>query len=280
MNKWELKRFALDKGFTKEQIYNASKDELEKMINENLLGNTDNDVILDSLVIQETTSTQDQTESITEKVPDYLEPEWSDYVLTQFTSSELYENTPNVNGLRRVASLLLGPIISSKIVHFSPATTVDSQGRASCVYEIAIRWDGDPHDVRVFQAAAGSYAGNTDREYVKYPEAMSDTRAEARCLRKALRINGPAYEEVCKTPAAEDVVMTSNSNTLSGTQLILIKSRCKEYNLNPEKVITHVTGEQYTVDKLPRESAKLVCEFLNHLQTNRVDINESLKETV
>lgn len=278
MNKWELKRLALSKGYSKESLKGLTIAQIENMINESA------ENVLDKLeVSQNVTDAQstDDTTIVEEKIPDYLDPEWSNYVMKQFTNDELSDETPNINGLRRVAQLLLGPVISSKIVHFSPALNVDTYGRSSCVYEIVIKWENDPSDLRVFQAAAGSYSGNTESEYAKYPEAISDTRAEARCLRKALRINGPAYEEVCKNPATEDViVMSQSSDKISSTQTIMIKSRCKEYNLNIDKVIKNVIGENCLLLELTRDKAKQVCEFLNHIQTNRVEIDESLKETV
>ena len=46
-------------------------------------------------------------------IPDYLSPEWDAYVMEQFAPHELMDGHPNAAGLRRVAELLLGPIIES-----------------------------------------------------------------------------------------------------------------------------------------------------------------------
>lgn len=271
MNKWEVKRLLKEQGKTEEDFINKNKEELLEMLNGAAVTSVE-EAILDNLE-----PTNDLVKPTQEKVePDYLSPEWSDYVMSQFTADELSDGAPNVHGLRRVAQKLLGAIVSTKIVQFFPATDSSTYGRASCVYEVAIEWcDGF---IRIFQDAAGAYPGNTDQMYAKYPEAIATTRAEARCLRKALRIKGPASEEVCVTPTTESIMVETNiTASISGAQISLIKTRCGEYKIDVEKFINHYLGVNDAIEKLSREQAQTLCQKINEFQTQRTDIVEEIK---
>lgn len=271
MNKWEVKRLLKEQGKTEEDFLNKNKEELLEMLNGAAVTSIE-EAVLDNLEPVNDCISPAQT-SIE---PDYLSSEWSDYVMSNFTSDELSDGAPNVHGLRRVAQKLLGPIVSTKIIQFFPATDPSSYGRASCVYEIAIEWcDGL---MRIFQDVGGAYPGNTDQVYAKYPEAIAATRAEARCLRKALRIKGPSSEEVCVTPTTESIMVETNITTsISGAQISLIKTRCGEYKIDVDKFINHYLGVNDAIEKLSREQAQVLCQKINEFQTQRTDIVEEIK---
>ena len=50
---------------------------------------------------------------VAEESPSTTDPGWNDYVMSKFTEKELYDGNPLVNGLRRVAELVIGPIVYS-----------------------------------------------------------------------------------------------------------------------------------------------------------------------
>lgn len=294
MNKWDMRKTLLSQGKTEEDLKHKSKEELEKMLQLDTTNNTvDLDSLLDSLDkldIVDTVETTDnidianvldnneekvqEVQDLKEEVPDYLSPQWSQYVLNQFEKDELSDGAPNVHGLRRISQLLLGPIISTRIIQLTPALDPSTYGRASVVYEIQIEF---PDGVRVFQDCAGAYPGNVDQNYARYPEAIAATRAEARCLRKALRIQGPSSEEVCQTPAIVDIqVDMPITDNISANQISMIKNRSQTYNINVEKLIEKITGEKNVLEKLKREQAQQICQFLNEIQTNRSDVTEDI----
>lgn len=298
MNKWEMRKTLLSQGKTEEDLKNKSKEELSVMLGlenttidavDSVDSEVDIDTILDQLEVTDNLATTqvplsvkiESSEPITFRetnvVPDYLSPEWSAYVLSKFEKDELSDGAPNVHGLRRISQLLLGPIISTKIVLLQSTLDPSTYGRASVVYEIQIEF---PDGVRVFQDCAGAYPGNTDKDYAKYPEAIAATRAEARCLRKALRIQGPASEEVCKTPTTLDIQTdTSIMDKISANQISMIKNRSQTYNINLDKLIEKITGEKNVLEGLKREQAQQICTYLNEIQTNRTDLTEDVLNT-
>lgn len=71
-----------------------------------------------------------------EQRPDVLSPEWNDYVLELFTEKELIDGNPLTTGLRRVAELLIGEIISSKPTDVQVLQTNNPVGKTTVTYEV------------------------------------------------------------------------------------------------------------------------------------------------
>lgn len=134
------------------------------------------------------------------QLPPKHSPEWHDYIMSQFSEKELFNELPTINGLRRVARLVLGePLITgARTIEVTHGKDIRDPGRATCVYDIVYE-DADGI-ARTYSGVGGSYVGNTDDDYAGYPEAMAETRAESRALRKALGLNVNAAEEVANKP--------------------------------------------------------------------------------
>jgi hypothetical protein len=178
---------------------------------------------------QEDTSKPDM-----EELPDYNAVEWQDYVMSFFTDEELVDGRPTCVGLRRVAELLLGEVAFSK-----PVDCNSQQGIAWVRWEMGIYFRmGTPnyHDfniqelpLRIFGACADANFDNTKNPYNNYLTAVADTRAEARCLRKALRIEVIAAEEV----STDD---DTNNKDMKITQLSAITRQCNRLEILPKDV--------------------------------------------
>ena len=70
------------------------------------------------------------TDVIASDAPAMTDPEWNDYVMSMFTDKEMYNGNPLVNGLRRVAEVVLGPIVYSgptQVFPLSETTIMDVQ---------------------------------------------------------------------------------------------------------------------------------------------------------
>lgn len=151
--------------------------------------------------------------------PPITSPEWQDYVMSQFTDEELYKGKhPNVNGLRRVTELVLGPIIFGKVntVNISyQETPITSGFRATVEYAVGIETE---NGLLEFSSVADAGPDNADPVYRKFPAALAETRAESRALRKALKLQVAAAEELSAVAESD-----KQNETLTKQQLSTIK---------------------------------------------------------
>lgn len=217
-----------------------------------------------------------EEEEVEEKDISYISPEWNDYVLSQFSENELVDGCPNVHGLRRVTEMLLGPVVRSV------GTVVNNY---TCNYIIMIQWNRDyngfsgmgDYGVREFSGVASAHPENTDHPYSMYLEANAETRAEVRALRKALRIQTIAAEEVKREHVKQEQETTGFDDTnISTTQIAFIKNKTKDLKINMELFVQTIgkTG----VEGLTKEEAAGLIKDLNKYQTNHEPIPENLKE--
>ena len=154
------------------------------------------------------------SESTTDSTGDYRpslqkgDDGWEEFVMSQFREDELFDGSPNVHGLRRVASKVLGDIVFDGPVEVKseyPSFDFDSVGRATCRYEVRIAWHGlggwvseeelaNP-SVRTFGGWASVTIANADGQYINFPEAWAETRAASRAFKTALGISIHTHEE-------------------------------------------------------------------------------------
>jgi hypothetical protein len=186
-------------------------------------------------------------ENIDNDVPmDYTHPEWTDYVLTLFTENELAApNRPRVDGLRRVTEDVIGPILSTRSDVLQVPNT-ENERRATVKVSLAIDY-GDC--VREIDGVADVYWGNTDKPYRNHPVATAETRAEARALRRALRLssNVVAHEEIGGV-ADHDYSETEQreKGLITPQQIKFLGVMCSRINVNVEKFVKKF----HSVDKI------------------------------
>lgn len=130
--------------------------------------------------------------------PTFGSPEWSDYVMSHFTEKELFNDYPKTDGLRRVASVLLGDIIDSYPEPVS-SPILDSNGAvispAVIKHVVKFRWFADG-TLRTFAEIADVSSFNAKDEFSKHSTSTASTKAEGRALRKALQLRTLAAEEM------------------------------------------------------------------------------------
>lgn len=197
--------------------------------------------------------------------PDYASPQWSDYVLSKFTSDELEDGKPRVVGLRRVVQSLLGNIRSSK-----PTNVFYIDGRSVVVWEIDIDMDFGPC---TFGGTADASRENLyDETFAVFPTAMAEVRAEARALKRALQINVVSAEEIVKRPATSvDVPVVENSK-ISDIQVKFLTNKCKQLEIS----VTKFAGVD-DLASLNRDDAAKLIGLINDYQSGKVQIPVELK---
>lgn len=228
-----------------------------------------------------------KTDALVDNRPTKGSPEWHDYVMAQFFSSEINEvqgqKLPNINGLRRMSILLFGEPIFSGSVDLKTTHSDDPKdpGRAVCTYEVVFE-DINNMCTRTYRGIGSSFFGNTDDEFCVFVEAIAETRAESRALRKALGINVNSSEEMTgkdgKQIVSEFVGESSGEwgedQNITPSQVKVITKMCNDLGVDANKFINkkyhtgQTTEPQFeSIDKVPRAIAAAMISELNKYQT-------------
>ena len=225
--------------------------------------------------------------------PLMTDPTWQDYVMGFFEKSEMYDGKPKVQGLRRVAELLLGEITFSGPVNVYPSTNENAPGRATVTFAVEF-------ESRVrFSDVADVWHGNTDDMIAVFPAAMASTRAEARALRKALRLSIVSADELTSKDTAaitRDYVsgIKDNADTtgdyesdpkeeMTNKQKSFIDVKCQQLNISGEALFREI-GKN-SEDKTAISSHGLITKtqaitaigVLNGYQQDANSISEEIK---
>ena len=217
---------------------------------------------------------------VTEDAPSMLSPEWHEYAMDLFEEDEMMNGHPLVTGLRRVSELVLGPMSFSGPTWVKPTERDDHHGRATVIFTVEFASGLKCSEV------ADSWEGNTDDMFCAFAVAIASTRAEARALRKVLKIKGVAAEELTKKDTAKivrDLSKQTNSTSgdyndqgrMSDAQYNFIDVKCKQLNVNGSKFFKEV----FNVDQARKISKKIASDIidrLNDYQRDKGSIPESL----
>lgn len=207
--------------------------------------------------------------------PDYLSPDWHDYVMTLFTDKELVDGNPNVAGLRRVAELLIGEIVHSCPQHVYPPSQNDELSRSTVVYLVKFQ---TPKGIKEFADIADCWSGNTDDMFLVHSPATASTRAEARALRKALKIRGVAAEELCKKDVSKTIAKTSPDNDrINQDQIKLINIQCKKLDIEVMKFINSGSKKYKSIYEVKKSTAINMISDLNVYYNNQDSIPDHIK---
>lgn len=204
--------------------------------------------------------------------PNMLSKEWHEYAMGLFAADELIDGHPLVSGLRRVAELVIGQIIFSGPTQVFPVQTPDHHGRATVVFTVTFA------NGSTYAEVADAWEGNTDDTFCAYAVAIASTRAEARALRKALKIKSVAAEELTKKDTAKivrDISKQKTSSTgdydeqgrMSDAQYNFIDIKCKQLNINGSKLFKDV----FKVDNNRKISKKIASDIIDQLNEYQRD---------
>lgn len=212
-------------------------------------------------------------------MPSMLSPEWHDYAMTLFQPSEMVDGHPLVAGLRRVAEVVLGPIMFSGPTQVFPVQRDDHHGRATVIFTVEFA------NGMKYAEVADSWEGNTDDMFCAFAVAIASTRAEARALRKALKIKGVAAEELTKKDTAKivrDISSTKQSSEgeyddtsrISEAQFNFIDVKCRQLNIDGNKLFVQYAGDRGK--KISKKVASEIIDGLNDFQRDKSSIPENI----
>jgi len=235
--------------------------------------------------------------------PNYNDPEWNDWVMSQFVSGELIDGKyPNVNSLRRMVEKLLGDIVFSGPIKVEQTMDPNHTGKAVVTYQITIDWKLDQYPStqginidqeypqRTFLSTASSWIGNTDDMYAVFPESIAETRAEGRALRRALRINVVCADELTKKDTAAIVQQQKITPSTTGEweeeslitdqQINTIKIMCDRLGIGVMKFVNSGSKEYDSINDVTRSAAAGMLKQLNRYQSNSNDSLEIPKNLI
>ncbi len=214
--------------------------------------------------------------------PSMTDPAWQDFVMSKFAPGECDpDGRPMVHGLRRVTHLLLGPTLESGVsVVQSPDYAAGRMTRAAvveyCVKILMCRLEepgpDEPYAV-LFSDAADVHEGNTDGNFVRFGTPTAATRAEARTLRKALRLRGAASEECTKVPAPG----APADGLINDTQVNFINVLARRLDVNAMAFVNAGKRHYRGLREVPYETAQVMLETISGFQTDPENIPADLK---
>jgi hypothetical protein len=143
---------------------------------------------------------------------------WTQYIMGLFMDDELENQNPRMEGLRRIAELLIGEVIEERSELIS-APTQENEYRA-CTKCTLVFENG-----RIFEALADACSSNCQKEFSQYPVAVSDTRSKARAYRSALRLKRIVSAEEIGIVNAEEEDKNRNIQTGQLTAIRLLAER-------------------------------------------------------
>jgi hypothetical protein len=175
-------------------------------------------------------------------------------------------------GLRRVAELLLGTVIYSGPTQVYPPKDDGTHGRATVVWKVEFA------NGVCFSDVADCWEGNTDDAFCAFAVATAATRAEARALRKALRLKAVSAEEMTKKDTASLIKNSSkvietttgeydDQSRMTDPQANFIDIKCKQLNINPTSLFREIFNLS-TSRKISKKSASDAIDKLNDYQKN------------
>lgn len=205
--------------------------------------------------------------------PRMTDPAWPGFVMRQFEEDELDpEGCPLVHGLRRVARLLLGPVLVSQ----TRVVQAPGQGPATAEHTLQILVDRDADGAAypaTFGDCADVHAGNADPEFARHATATASTRAEARCYRKALLLRKVSAEEKTRIPFDEP----DPDGPLKESQINFIHNLCRRLDVDVMKYLAQGRKKYKKIEDVTYAVAQVMAEHLNSFQADPSKIKASIK---
>lgn len=219
--------------------------------------------------------------------PAMTDPAWSDYVLGLMEPDELTpQGLVKVAGLRRVARLLLGPILKStcKVVQppvYDPgASAIGGWQPCTVEYNITFLWTGDDaesmgsREVEFGDCAEVWLSNCPDLNIHRHMVETATTKAEARTYRKALQLKGIAAEEYAPPVATSGV---TREQLIESFQIITMNAKCKALNINLRAFVNGGELTYKNINDVTYDRALKMIEHLGEYERNPKKIPERLR---
>jgi hypothetical protein len=276
--------------------FKINQEELSKLSREELLNKLDEvmqkDIEEASKVLATTPVETIKTDTIIDTNPEVKEsaiiftsPKWSDFVMSNFsTGTELINNMPTCDGLRRVFQLLIGPIIECIIKVVKVPTTLDPSCTVECVLSYVDKRLGG--QLRVISDVFDVNIHNTPYPWHLPSAATAATKAEARALRKGLGLQKVLSQEEALQGFDQIQVqniskegLDTNRGTITDTSKMVIRTMSNRLGIDITKLLKSLDISQ-SLDMVTQEIAQQIIKELQLYQNKPEDIKADIKNEV
>jgi hypothetical protein len=200
--------------------------------------------------------------------PSYMDPEWTDYVISQLDESEFWEGVPKLDGLRRMVEKLISPIVR---------VSVDIKPVISTIIATAtvLLRNGEE-----FSAASDATPSSAPEGFRNRLTALADSRAKSKVYREILRL-----KNISTTEEVNHSVDTDEHEPIVGSQTILINNLIKDIsNLHKKRVsISKLIKELFPsqngdINMLKYSEAGKIVQKLSNFKAKREEVPDSVLE--
>lgn len=214
------------------------------------------------------------------ETPSMDSPEWADYVMSKFEPEEMEQGNPTCDGLRRITESLVGPIISRR-VNVIQAPNKENLGTATVTCEVSVLNNIEDHilyNVKVVEEdAADVNKFNTPEPFHLHATATATTRAEARALRKILRLKKVIAAEELAGETEEDYLDAWKPNDpVQEEQINLLDIVCQRCDVNVMEYINSGERIYNTIYELDRNKAQSMIQHINKIQQGKAEKPQSV----
>lgn len=211
--------------------------------------------------------------------PNITDSEWTDYVLGLLSDDEKILGNPTTDGLRRIFELAMDCTIINAFTDIVQFPDPHNEKRATAVHSITYIINDPKMDQEIkkrsVSGSADVYWGNCDKVFRNHPVAVAETRAEGRCLRRALRLKKVlAAEEVVEH--LEDNPDAENTNRISLNQINFINVLAERLNINVKSLLESISIDIHDPHTMEHNVAVDVIRALSGYQRNMDNIPEKL----
>lgn len=205
------------------------------------------------------------------------DPDWTQFLLSELHEDELAqtddgEPVVKVNGLRRLTEKHLGRIVEQN-VNIVQTPNPDNQWTATSVVRVTVEHPATMMLTSISDAADCSLL-NSDKKFSKFPTSMATTRAEARVLRKLLKINVVSEEEMLDNDD-EDF---DNPGGIQDPQIHMVNAMCTKLGINPQAFVSMGRRKLSDIAEASYREAQQMIQVLNEYQQNVDKIPVDIKE--
>lgn len=214
----------------------------------------------------------------TPDIPRYYDEGWHDYVMGHFVENELENGHPTCDGLRRVTEKLIGPIVERKITQLVPLANFSDNSTGAVAVRVIVTprsfSDFERREIIEESVSDINKANTPDAKYYIHPLAVAETRSEARCLRKVLRLRKIiAAEEVSEVDESklDELISFQPDDPISEEQINALDIMCSRLDMNVMDYINAGKRQYDNVYQLSKQKTATILGYLNKVQRSVVE---------